>query len=104
LLAALVPAAAQAENWVRNPEQPSQWIDLDSRKPDDEVMRFDVSLGSDGDTGAASTDTDDIVIELLNCQSGKRVMILPMLDNATRNLPTLSADSPLLQLICGERD
>jgi len=41
------------------------------------------------------------VIELLNCTSGKRVMMLPMLDDQTRQLPTLSHDDPLLKLVCG---
>ena len=86
---------------MRNPDQPNQWIDLESRKHDDEVVRFDVSLSTDADTGNPSSAEDDLVIELLNCTSGKRVMILPMLDNATRQLPTLSHDSPLLRLICG---
>ena len=55
----------------------------------------------DSDTGQPSTSEDDLVIELLNCDSGKRVMMLPMLDNETRHLPTLSQDDPLLKLICG---
>jgi len=92
----------QAAKWVRNPSQPSQWIDLDSRKHDDEVVRFTVSLGVDSDTGQPSTSDDDLVIELLNCESGKRVMMLPMLDNATRHLPTLSKSDPLFQVVCGE--
>ena len=96
-----LPGAAVAAKWVRNPSQPSQWIDLDSRKHDDEVIRFNVSLSMDSDTGQPSTSEDDLVIELLNCDSGKRVMMLPMLDNETRHLPTLSQDDPLLKLICG---
>ena len=98
--ATVVPAAAGAAQWVRNPNQPSQWIDLLSRKPDDEVMRFDISLSTNADTGQPSTADDDIVIELLNCSSGKRVMLLPMLDNQTRQLPTLAEDDPLRRLIC----
>ena len=101
VLALVVPTSAWAANWVRNPDQPSQWIDLDSRKHDDEVVRFNVSLSVDADTGTPSTAEDDLVIELLNCSSGKRVMVLPMLDNETRNLPTLSQDDPLFRLICG---
>ena len=101
LLTVLVPCVATAANWVRNPDQPNQWIDLESRKPDDEVIRFDVSLSTNSDTGAPSTAKDDLVIELLNCKSGKRIMILPMLDNDTRHLPTLSDDDPLFHLICG---
>ena len=95
------PSLASAANWVRNPDQPSQWINLDSRKHDEEVVRFDVSLSINADTGTPSTDEDDLVIELLNCTSGKRTMILPMLDNETRHLPTLSQDDPLLRLVCG---
>jgi hypothetical protein len=94
-------ANAWAANWVRNPDQPSQWIDLDSRKHDEEVVRFDVSLSFDTDKGVPSTADDDLVIELLNCSSGKRVMLLPMLDNETRTLPALSEDNPLRRLICG---
>jgi hypothetical protein len=101
LLAVFAPAAAWAASWVRNPDQPNQWIDLESRKPDDEVIRFTVSLSTNSDTGAPSTAADDVVIELLNCKSGKRIMILPMLDNDTRHLPTLSDDDPLFHLICG---
>jgi hypothetical protein len=97
----LMPAPSWAAKWVRNPIQPSQWIDLDSRKADEEVIRFDVSLSVDPDTGEPSTAEDDLVIELLNCTSGKRVMLLPMLDNQTRQLPALSPGDPLLKLICG---
>jgi hypothetical protein len=75
--------------------------DLDSRKHDEEVVRFDVSLSVNADTGQPSNDEDDLVIELLNCTSGKRAMILPMLDNETRQLPALSQDDPLLRLVCG---
>ncbi len=100
LLAALVPTSVLAANWVRNPDQPSQWIDLASRKHDDEVVRFDVSLSTDADSGAPSTAQDDMVIELLNCTSGKSVMILPVLDNQTRHLRDLAQDDPLLRLIC----
>jgi hypothetical protein len=96
-----VPTVSWAAKWVRNPDQPNQWIDLESRKHDDEVVRFDVSLSTDADTGNPSTAEDDVVIELLNCTSGKRVMLLPMLDNETRHLPSLSQDDPLLRLICG---
>lgn len=100
-LAACVPTAALARkaNWVPNPSAGGQWIDLDSRKNDDEVVRFDVSLSRD-DNGQPSTAQDDLVIELLNCENGTRVMILPMLDNNTRHLPTLSQDDPLRRLIC----
>ena len=101
VLAGLAPVAAFAAQWVRNPDQPSQWIDLDSRKHDDEVVRFLVSLSTDKDTGQPSTTDDDVVIELVNCTSGKRVMLLPMLDNQTRHLPTLDDDDPLRRLICG---
>ncbi len=97
----LTASNAWAANWVRNPDQPSQWIDLDSRKNDEEVIRFNVSLSFDTDKGEPSTAEDDLVIELLNCSSGKRVMMLPMLDNETRTLPTLSQDNPLRRLICG---
>ena len=97
----LVPAFAGAAEWVRNPDQPSQWIDLSSRTPDDDVIRFNVSLSTDSDTGAASTAKDDVVIELMNCTSGKRTMILPMLDNDVRHLPTLGDNDPLRRLICG---
>ena len=100
LLTVFAPASAWAANWVRNPDQPNQWIDLASRKHDDEIVRFDVSLGTDADSGAASTAQDDVVIELLNCKSGKRVMILPVLDNQTRHLPDLIQDDPLRRLIC----
>src|SRR5882757_5171150 len=91
-----VPALALGAKWVPNPSQPGQWIDLDSRKHDDEVVRFDVSLGVD-DTGQPSTSDDDRVVEIINCESGKRVMVMPMLDNDTRHLPTLSQDDPLLK-------
>ena len=100
LLPMLVPTSLWAASWVRNPDQPSQWIDLASRKNDDEVVRFDVSLSTDADSSAPSTAQDDVVIELLNCTSGKRVMILPVLDNQTRHLPDLIQDDPLRQLIC----
>jgi len=98
-LALGVPTLAQAAKWVPNPIQAGQWIDLDSRKHDDDVVRFDVSLSVD-DKGQPSTDQQDLVIELLNCDDGKRVMILPMLKNDTRHLPTLSQDDPLRRLIC----
>ena len=94
------PGFALAAKWVPNPSQPGQWIDLDSRKHDDEVIRFDVSLGVD-DNGQPSTSDDDRVIEIVNCESGKRVMVMPMLDNDTRHLPTLSQEDPLRKLICG---
>jgi len=94
------PTLAWAGQWVRNPDQPSQWIDLSSRKPDDDVTRFDVSLSMNADTGQPSTADDDLVIELLNCSSGRRVMLLPMLDSQTRQLPTLAEDDPLRRLIC----
>ncbi|MBI1211231.1 MAG: hypothetical protein GC190_07200 [Alphaproteobacteria bacterium] len=96
-----VPMVAQAAKWVRNPSQPGQWIDLDSRKHTEEVVSFKVSLSVDADTGQPSTADDDLVIELLNCIDGKRTMILPMLGNDTRALPTLSQDDPLMALICG---
>jgi hypothetical protein len=101
VIAALLPTTVFAANWVRNPDQPSQWIDLSSRKHDDEVVRFDVSLSTDADSGVPSTAKDDLAIELLNCDSGKRVMMLPMLDNQTRHLPDLGTDDPLRRLICG---
>ncbi len=101
VVGALIPTSLWAAEWVRNPDQPNQWIDLSSRKHDDDVVRFDVSLGTDTDSGAASTATDDLAIELLNCVSGKRVMMLPMLDNQTRHLPDLGSDDPLRRLICG---
>jgi len=100
-IAALLPTSLQAAQWLRNPDQPSQWIDLSSRKHDDEVVRFDVSLSTNADSGAPSTANDDLVIELLNCDNGKRVMMLPMLDNQTRHLPDLGRDDPLRRLICG---
>ena len=105
LAACLLASPSWAAKWVPNPSQSGQWIDLDSRKAadptDPEVLRFDISLSVDPDTGQPSTEEDDLVIELLNCSSGKRLMLLPMLDNQTRNLPTLSQQDPLLKLICG---
>jgi hypothetical protein len=95
------PGLALAAKWVPNPSQPGQWIDLDSRKHDEEVVRFNVSLSTNSDTGQPSTSEDDVVIEVLNCESGKRVMIMTMLDNSPRTLPTLSHDDPLLRLVCG---
>ena len=92
-------AIARAANWVPNPSAAGQWIDLDSRKSDDEVVRFNVSLSRD-DKGQPSTDEQDLVIEILNCENGNRVMVLPMLNNDTRHLPTLSQDDPLFRLIC----
>jgi hypothetical protein len=99
LLAA--PGLAVAAKWVPNPSQPGQWVDLDSRKHDEEVVRFNVSMSTNADTGQPSTTDDDVVIEVLNCETGKRVMIMTMLDNDTRHLPTLSQDDPLLKLVCG---
>ena len=98
---AAIPGLAVAAKWVPNPSQPSQWVDLDSRRHDDEVVRFNVSLSTNSDTGQPSTDDEDVVIEVLNCVSGKRVMIMTMLQNAPRTLPTLSHDDPLLKLVCG---
>lgn len=100
----LANAPAWAANWVRNPSQAGQWIDLDSRRPadptDPDVIRFDVSLATNPDSGQPSTDEDDLVIEVVSCVSGKRLMLMPMLDNQIRNLPGLSQNDPLLKLIC----
>jgi hypothetical protein len=100
-LVATLPTTAWAAQWVRNPERPDQWIDLASRKHDDEIVRFDVSLGTDSERGTASTSPDDVAIELLNCVSGKRVLMLPMLDNQTRHLPDLPEGDALRTLVCG---
>jgi hypothetical protein len=105
VLGMLVPAASSAAKWVANPSQAGQWIDLESRRPadptDPDVLRFDVSLAVDPDSGQPSTAEDDLVIEVVSCISGKRLMLMPMLDNQTRHLPTLPQGDPLLKLICG---
>ena len=96
----LLPTCLWAAQWARNPDQPGQWVDLSSRKHDDEVVHFNISLGTDSDSGQPSTTDDDLAVEILNCISGKRVMVMPMLGNQTRHLPDLGEDDPLRRLIC----